>query len=118
MRNFALILVGLALVFSCNTYEEGTSEGELVNTVCGVKDPAKNLPWISKMMEYHGEYCSVYSIYTGDYKGQHIIMVAVSGALCCTCSGYTIYDCEGNVIFSCNPDEEKRIADKKMIFKR
>ncbi len=105
--------------FACQNNELVNPELSGTN-ICGVTDPLKDLPWLKARIEESStpsDYCTVWKVIQGDYAGKTVYIVVLSGALCCTC-GNGVVDCEGNLVFSCNAEEEARIKNKKVIWEK
>lgn len=115
MKN-VLICLTLILMFSCQpeyVNPEGTG-----NFVCDFSNPLEELVWLKAKIEEtrqeeSSESCQVESILLGAYSGQTVFIPVLNGAICCTC-GNTVYNCEGEVVFSCDQGEEAKIRNKKV----
>ena len=118
------LLFCLTLVFmiSCEQLEYENPEMASGYAVCGASNPLQELDWLKAKIEEatsspESDYCQVYSVTQGVYQGEAVFIPVLSGALCCTC-GNMVYNCEGEVMFSCNQEEEAKIKDKKVIWER
>lgn len=119
MKNILICLMLLCL-FSCEqeyVNPEGAGYG-----VCGVSDPLKELPWLKAQIDEatQGEpsdHCRVASVTQGSYKGETVFIPVLGGALCCPC-GNAVYNCAGEIIFTCDQEEEAKIQDKKVIWQK
>ena len=112
-----LLLMLLAACQSGSVNPEGSGK----TPVCGVANPIQDLPWLKAAIEKSSEktdYCTPWSVTQGRYQGQTVYSVSLTGALCCTCSGNAVYDCEGKVVLVCNLKEEAKIEDKKVVWKK
>jgi hypothetical protein len=114
MKNLGFLLV-LALMFSCSGL--GEAEREKINSSCSI-DSIEDLPWVDLSIKENPDWCHVVVVYEGKYDGKIVVIPVVSGALCCTCAGNAVYDCKGELLFVCEPDKEKEITDKKIIWER
>lgn len=119
MKN-TLICLMLLCLFSCEqeyVNPEGAGYG-----VCGVSDPLKELPWLKAQIDEatQGEpsdHCRVASVTQGSYKGETVFIPVLGGALCCPC-GNAVYNCAGEIIFTCDQEEESKIQDKRVIWQK
>lgn len=122
MRKIIMCLLPALLLLSCQGTEMINPEAA-PNTAsaCSVKNPLQQLPWLETMLDQNdpeSEYCSIYQITQGNYEGKTVYIVAVSGALCCTCAGSSVYNCEGEIEFICEPHKEAKIVNKQVIWER
>ena len=118
MKNRLPVLL-LMLLAACQSGSI-TPEGGGKTPVCGVANPIQDLPWLKAAIEKSSEetdYCTPWSVTQGRYQGQTVYLVSLSGALCCFPPN-TIYNCQGEVVFSRNAEEEAKIKDKKVIWTR
>ena len=120
MKNVIYYLL-LFLIISCEEHE--IINGEMAGaSICGTPNPLEELEWLKARIEEGSEnpssdYCQVVSVTQGSYKGQTVFIPVLSGALCCTC-GNAVYNCEGEVVFACDAEEEAKIENKKVIWER
>jgi hypothetical protein len=97
MKHLLLCLL-LLFLFSC-TQQYVDPEGSTVS-VCNVKNPVKDLPWLKKMIDGNAAaeksgHCVVYEVLQGYYEGQEVLIPLISGPLCCP-FGYAAYNCGAN----------------------
>jgi hypothetical protein len=94
-----LVTLGLFYVNSCTKPENKIC-------ACGVKNPAKNLPWLAELIEkaendktmlYHGV------IWLENYEGQDVFVtnMPLSGSFL-----YLVFDCEGNNLYLTIDDKD------------
>jgi len=113
-----IILLGCLLLFGCQAYELEDLE-KRASFACNL-DEATNLPWLSEMIEQskgETDYCQVFRVDQGVYKGETVFIPYLTGALCCTC-GNAVYNCQGDTVFVCDQDEEGKIKHKKVIWQK
>ena len=112
---FILLLTSVACQSGSITPEGGGK------SFCGVANPIQDLPWLKAAIEKSSgktDYCTPWSVTQGRYQGQTVYSVSLTGALCCTCSGNAVYNCEGELVFACKPQEEAKIEDKKVVWQK
>lgn len=117
MKTLLFVLSSL-LLLGCQAREWVDLE-ESVSNACNL-DKATDLPWLQEMINNSSNNegsCEVFRVDQGRYKGETVFIPYMSGALCCTC-GNVVYDCQGEVVFVCEPDKEKKIKRKKTIWKQ
>jgi hypothetical protein len=96
MKKIFLIIMVILGLFYLNSCEK--PENKIC--ACGVKNPAKNLPWLAKFIEKaENDYFGV--IWLENYNGQDFFVTNISlfGSFL-----YTIFDCEGEYVFFENSD--------------
>jgi hypothetical protein len=109
--------ISCLLLLGCQAQEWPDLE-EDVSTACNL-DRATDLPWLQAMIKKSDNIeggCEVFRVDQGSYQGKTVFIPYMTGALCCIC-GNVVYDCQGEVVFSCEPDKEKKIKRKKTIWK-
>jgi hypothetical protein len=119
MKN-ALLLLIIFLMASCD--KEYVNPEGAGNFVCDLSDPVKDLLWLKAKIEEgnqdeESDFCKMESVVIGSYKGQTVFIPLMNGALCCTC-GNTVYNCEGEQVFSCDQEKEAKIRNKQVIWQR
>ena len=117
MKNLLPVL-SLMLLAACQSGSITPEGGG--KSFCGVANPIQDLPWLKAAIEKSSgktDYCTPWSVTQGRYQGQTVYLVSLSGALCCFPPN-TIYNCQGEVVFSRNAEEEAKIKDKKVIWTR
>lgn len=115
-----ITIISCLLLLGCQEYEFADME-ERSRTACGKK--AEDMPWLQEMIDAYydkpdGPHCRLWSVEQGVYRGQTVFMVNVGGALCCTCAGASVLDCQGEVVFVCESDKEKKIRKRQLIWER
>ena len=88
---------------------------------CSSANPTRDLPWLKAKIEQAAvpsHACTPYTVIQGVYRDKKVFIIPVSGALCCTCAGDSVYDCEGKLIFVCNTAKEANIKNKVVLWKR
>ena len=87
---------------------------------CASANPIQDLPWLKAEIEkaVSSHVCTPYKVIQGVYQEKTVFIIPVSGALCCPCAGNPIYDCEGKLVFVCNPEEEANIKNKVVLCKK
>jgi len=122
--NRIVLLLSLCLLLACQEIEYPPLEGEAaLSEICGTTNPMQDLPWLKEMVDEgqsdsESYYCQLYKVEQGTYNNKQVFVAQISGALCCTCAGNTVYDCEGELLFVCEPDKEEKISDLKEIWSR
>jgi hypothetical protein len=119
MKNFLFFC--FIFVLSCQTQELINPEISVAG-ICGVNNPLQDLPWLKDQLQKAeatpDNPCALWQVTQGVYQGQTVFIIGVGGALCCTCAGSSVYNCEGKLVFVCEPEKEAAITDKKVIWKR
>ncbi len=113
------ILLCCLLMFGCQAYELEDLE-ERTSFACNVDD-ATDLPWLKEMIEQaegRQGVCQTSRVDQGTYRGETVFISYVSGALCCTCHGNAVLNCQGDLLFVCDSDKEGKIKHKKAIWQR
>jgi len=118
MKLFISVICSL-LLLGCQEYDFADLE-EKSTSACG---GAESLPWLRDMINASYEntdspYCQLWSVEQGIYRRQTVFVMQLGGALCCTCAGASVVDCRGEVIFVCEPDKEKKIKKRQIIWER
>ena len=113
MKNFTKILLLILLLtsaFSCKDDDDCCTP-----LLCGVENPAENLPWLKSMIEYWKVNSTIYSymyVLEGKYLGQTVF---IASNCCPFCSSIPlIYNCEGDSIDYKNL---VNITEQKVIWK-
>jgi hypothetical protein len=87
---------------------------------CGVGN-AEDLPWLQDMLaQYNGQGhgCPILEVIQGVYQKETVFMVYAGGPACLTCTGAQVVDCEGNTLFVCEPEKDKKIKKRKLVWKK
>ena len=115
MKNILLISI-LLVIASCQP-------GEIINPEdsdtanCAVKNPLQDLAWLKAMIQPKPDnLCTLGEIRQGNYHGQTVYITSLGGALCCTCAGSAVYNCQGELVFVCDLEREAEIKDIKLIW--
>jgi hypothetical protein len=119
MKNLFPVFL-LVLLAACQGGSINPEGSEGVTSACGVANPVQDLPWLKAALEKASEqtdYCTPWSVVQGTYQGQTVYIIALTGALCCTC-GNAVYNCQGTPVMVCNAEEEAKIENKKVIWKK
>ncbi|MDJ1502491.1 hypothetical protein QNI22_17620 [Cytophagaceae bacterium BD1B2-1] len=111
----------IMLLVSCQSIDGIGPESKRSAPACGVNNPVEDLPWLKELIKKSNKdpespYCVLQSVQQGTYEGQTIYVPVVSGALCCTCAGVAAYNCQGDLLFSCNVDASSKITNIKTIW--
>ena len=115
MKNILLVLILLVLA-SCQPAE--LVNPEVTNTAnCEVKDPIQDLAWLNALAHPAPDNpCNLGTISQGSYLGQTVFIIFMGGALCCTCAGSAVYNCQGELVFVCDLTEQAKIQNIKLIW--
>ena len=62
--------------------------------------------------------CTVSTVESGNYRGQLVYLISVGGALCCPCAGRAVFNQKGELVLSCNLEEEAKIREVKLVWQR
>jgi len=115
MKPIYIFLLTAFVFVGCND----TCEEKPATIACGVADPIKNLPWIRERIEKsEQETCTIFAVYSARYKNRDVILIRITGPLCDTCAGEAVYNCEGEGVYFCDPEEDKNLTNKKLIWER
>lgn len=122
MKNILILCLIFIGAISCTTDNINPENTNSLSSVCNVTDPLKELPWLKAMIdeatsEEPSDYCRATSVTQGVYNGQTVFIPVLGGALCCTC-GNAVYNCAGEMLFSCDMGKEAEIKDKKVIWQK
>lgn len=121
MKHVFFFCLSLAFLLSCESHGLPNPENEAFSA-CGIANPVSDLAWLKEKLlrtETTPETpCMVSCVTEGSYQGQTVYSISVGGALCCPCAGNAVYTCEGELVFSCDLEEEEKITDKKIIWKK
>jgi hypothetical protein len=122
MKNILLVLFLFAAVTACDQYEAVNPE-KAVADACGITDPTEELAWLREQIESEAEPsannpCALWGVTQGTYEGQTVFITSIGGALCCPCAGSAVYNCQGELVMSCDPEEEAKITNKKVIWEK
>lgn len=88
---------------------------------CGVQDPLRELAWLKTNREeteksLKGTGCTPGPVFQGLYEGKTVFILYTNGGpACCVCAGGLVYNCAGDLLFSCNLEEEGKITGKKEL---
>lgn len=109
----------LIIVFLSGCQNNEVNPEVMGGPACEVSNPLTDLGWLKVMVEDDTEtdYCHVVSVIQGVYNGQVVFIPVLSGALCCTC-GNSVYDCNGEIVFSCDQEAESKITNRKEIWSK
>lgn len=121
MKKLLLLSLALVFLFACEKRELNDPEKKALASACGFSNPTEELAWLKAEIEKADTpttYCTPTQVVQGVYKDKTVFIIPVSGALCCTCAGSMVYDCEGKNIFVCKPEEEAKIKNKKVIWEK
>ena len=121
MKNL-LILFFCLTTLSCQEYEYPNLEAE-TSGICGITNPLKELPWLKAMVDQYYEepesqHCQLWRVERGVYQGKTVFIPTFNGVLCCLCIGNSVIDCEGKTLFVCDPDKEKQVKSRTLIWER
>ncbi|WP_224995522.1 hypothetical protein [Cesiribacter sp. SM1] len=122
MKKILLVLFLFATAVACDQYEAVNPE-KAVADACGLSDPTQELAWLRERIDNSAEPsadnpCQLGGITQGTYGGQTVFIMSVGGPLCCPCAGSAVYNCEGELVMVCNPEEEAKITNKEVIWKK
>lgn len=113
-----ILLLWCLLMLGCQANEWDDLED---SAAFGCKpETATDLPWLRGMIEnsQNGRSaCQVFRVDQGTYNGETVFIPYLTGVLCCTC-GSAVYNCQGDVVFVCDRDEEDKIKRKKAIWQQ
>jgi hypothetical protein len=127
MKNILLTGFLLLTLLSCTQtgVDPESSETESARMAaagaCGVEDPLRELEWLKTNREQTakalaGTGCTLGAAFQGLYGGKTVfILYTNGGAACDVCMGGAVFDCEGNYLFGCDPNEEAKITGKKEL---
>lgn len=114
-----IILCILILSASCNKEELAR---EQLADICNTSDPVRELMWVKELLnkpDSDTQGCYTAILIQGIYHNKTVFVFGISGGpLCCPCAGNPVFNCEGELVFSCNPEEEKKIKNRKVIWQR
>jgi hypothetical protein len=115
-----VLFISITLLFSCQAKDQLNAE-KTAKAACGTETPLQDLPWLKAQVEkaaVPSDYCTPYQVIQGKYQNKVVFIIPVTGALCDTCRGNMVYDCDGNVVLTCKPEEEEKITDQQVIWSK
>lgn len=110
-------IISCFLLLGCQEYEFADME-ESRRTACGKK--AEDMPWLKKLLETYNAQdhaCPILQVEQGIYKKETVFLVYAGGPACLTC-GAEVVDCEGETVFTCDREEEKKIKKRQLIWEK
>jgi len=115
MKNILLVSVLLGIA-SCQPSELINPE-DLNTANCAVENPIQDLAWLKAMIQPKPDNpCTLGAIRQGNYHGQTVYITSLGGALCCTCVGSAVYNCQGELVFVCDLKKEDEIKNIKFVW--
>lgn len=117
MKKLTIFLLTAIILSNC-TSTSPASEEATASLICGAVNPSE-LPWLKDMIEESvDKTCTIYEVYSAVHNGKEVFLIRVTGPLCDTCAGEAVYNCEGKSVYFCNPEEDKLLTGKKLVWKR
>lgn len=117
MKRLTIFLLTAIILSNCTSTSPASEEAP-ASVICGVVDPS-TLSWLKEMIEESVEKtCTIYEVYSAHYNEREVFLIRVTGPLCDTCAGEAVYNCEGKSVYFCNPEEDKLLTGKKLVWKR
>ena len=111
MRDYLLLFMFVCLS-ACGANDLVSPEKRTENSV-------EALAWLKARVKPATEnVCTVGAVETGSYQGQTVYLISVGGLLCRPCAGQAVNNQAGELVLSCNLEEEAKIMDVRNIWLR